>query len=124
MSVKERLKKYLKNEKIPISIFEKQVNASNGYVNSISRSIGIDKLVLISEKYSNLNLEWLLVERGEMLRDTVPSEVQKEEHEKLLQELDNKTKMLEIQEELITMLKKEIARLESNEPGDKNPFSA
>lgn len=124
MSVKERLKKYLKNEKIPISTFEKQVNASNGYVNSISRSIGIDKLVLISEKYSNLNLEWLLVERGEMLRDTVPSEVQKEEHEKLLQELDNKTKMLEIQEELITMLKKEIARLESNEPGDKNPFSA
>lgn len=68
MTVKERIKAYCKAEKLTISAFEESIGASNGYVNAISKSIGLDKLNSIVEKFSNLNIEWLLTGRGEMLK--------------------------------------------------------
>ena len=68
MTVKDRIKAYCKAEKMTVSAFEESIGASNGYVNAISKSIGIDKLNTIVEKFSNLNIEWLLTGRGEMLK--------------------------------------------------------
>ncbi len=68
MCVKERLKKFIKNENISNKDFEIAINASNGYVNSISKSIGLDKMELILEKFPNLNLEWLLLGKGNMTK--------------------------------------------------------
>ncbi|WP_143106471.1 hypothetical protein [Pustulibacterium marinum] len=59
-----------------ISTFEKQIKASNGYVNSISKSIGIDKLTNIIENFPNLRLEWLFAEKGEMLKSDEPYTLQ------------------------------------------------
>ena len=75
MTVKERIKAYTKCEGITIAEFEKSISVSNGYVNSISRSIGIDKINLMLEKYPNLNIVWLLTGKGEMLKsgETTPS---------------------------------------------------
>lgn len=67
MSVKERLKFFIKNQNLSVIDFEKSINSSNGYVNSISKSIGIDKLNKIIEIYS-INIEWLLTGHGEMLK--------------------------------------------------------
>jgi hypothetical protein len=69
MNVKERIKEFTKYSKITVSAFEKSILVTNGYVNSISKSIGIDKIGLILEKYPNLNIEWLLAGKGEMLKD-------------------------------------------------------
>jgi len=69
MSVKERLKQFINLKEASILAFEKNIDASNGYVSSISKSIGIDKLELISEKYPNLNIVWLLLGKGEMLKN-------------------------------------------------------
>lgn len=68
MTTKERLKIFIKTLKIPVSRFEKQLNVSNGYVNSIQNSIQPDKLSLILDFYPNLNIEWLLLGKGEMLK--------------------------------------------------------
>ncbi|WP_447767039.1 hypothetical protein [Sphingobacterium faecium] len=68
MSVKNRLKDYLKSQKIAIATFEKSIGVSNGYVNSISKSIGLDKLELIIENYSNMNIEWLLTGKGPIVK--------------------------------------------------------
>ena len=68
MNVKDRIKKFIKIENISIVEFEKSINASNGYVNSIFKSIGLDKLNNIIEKYPNLNIEWLLTGTGKMLK--------------------------------------------------------
>lgn len=68
MSVKERIKKFIQTQKITVIEFERSINASNGYVNSIHKSIGIDKLNDILEKYPNLNIEWLLSGKGEMIK--------------------------------------------------------
>jgi phage repressor protein C with HTH and peptisase S24 domain len=68
MGVKERLKKFVKLQEMPVREFEETIGVSNGYVNSISKSIGIDKLTLIVEKYPKLNLEWLFTGEGEPLK--------------------------------------------------------
>ncbi|MDR1729958.1 MAG: helix-turn-helix domain-containing protein [Prevotellaceae bacterium] len=68
MSVKERIKEFIKSKKMTISDFEKQINVANGYVNSISKGIGTEKIEIILEKYPNLNIEWLITGTGEMLK--------------------------------------------------------
>lgn len=76
MTVRDRIKAFCKAENIAVSTFEKSIGASNGYVNNISRSIGIDYLNTLVEKYSKLNLEWLLTGKGTMYRgDEVPAKV-------------------------------------------------
>jgi phage repressor protein C with HTH and peptisase S24 domain len=60
MNVKERLKKFIKFSEMTVSGFEKSISVTNGYVNSISKSIGIDKIEKIIEIYPNLNIEWML----------------------------------------------------------------
>lgn len=72
--VKTRIKQFCEAEGITVSSFEKSIGASNGYVNSISRSVGIDKLNRILEKYPYLNIEWLLTGNGDMKK-------QQEQHE-------------------------------------------
>lgn len=69
MSVKNRLKKYIKHIGITTKSFEESIEAANGYVNNISKSIGIDKFQRIIEKYANLNVEWLLTGKGEMIKN-------------------------------------------------------
>lgn len=68
MSVKERLKKYIKSQNSTISHYEKLINVSNGYVNSISKGVGGEVLLNILEKSPNLNIEWLLSGNGNMLK--------------------------------------------------------
>lgn len=60
MSVKERLKNYIKSQGLSVTAFEKSINVSNGYVNSISKGIGSNVIESILEKYPNFNLEWIL----------------------------------------------------------------
>lgn len=74
MTTKERLKIFIKTLEIPVSRFEKQLNVSNGYVNSIQNSIQPDKLSLILDFYPNLNIEWLLLGKGEMLKSAPGSQ--------------------------------------------------
>ncbi|WP_407479902.1 S24 family peptidase [Elizabethkingia anophelis] len=69
MSVKNRIKEFVEHNDITISAFEKSINASNGYVNSISKSMGLEKIDKILEKYPNINLEWLLTGKGTMLKE-------------------------------------------------------
>ena len=68
MSVKERIKEFCRAEGLTVTAFESSIGASNGYVNAISKSIGLDRLNTIIEKYSMLNIEWLLTGKGEMLK--------------------------------------------------------
>ena len=68
MTTKDRVKAYCKAMGIPVKVFEQTIGVSNGYVNSISKGLGSDKLIPIIEKYPNLSIEWLLTGRGEMLK--------------------------------------------------------
>lgn len=50
-----------------VSEFEKAIKVSNGYVNSITKSIPPDKLSLIVDNFPLINIYWLLLGKGEML---------------------------------------------------------
>lgn len=68
MSVKERLKDYIRHRGVKTNAFEKVIGASNGFVNSIRQSIAPEKLGQITKNYSDLNIEWLLTGEGEMIK--------------------------------------------------------
>ena len=57
MSVKDRVKEFIKMMNLTVKDFEVSINASNGYINSISKSIGLDKLEIILKIYPNLNIK-------------------------------------------------------------------
>ena len=67
MTTKERLKLFIKTQNLSVSEFEKSIKVSNGYVNSITKSIQPDKLSLIVDKYPLINIYWLLLGKGDML---------------------------------------------------------
>jgi len=68
MSVKERLKAFIRHTGIRQSAFEARCGLSNGYVNSISVSISNDKLENISKEFRELNTVWLMMGEGKMIK--------------------------------------------------------
>lgn len=68
MSIKDRARLFVKSQQTTMKAFEKSINASNGYINNITRSISLEKIDLIVEKYPILNIEWLLTGKGDMLK--------------------------------------------------------
>lgn len=68
-TLKERLIEFIKSQGLSQGKFEKLLCFSNGYVNSISKGIGGDKLQRIIGKFPQLNTDWLLYGRGNMLKD-------------------------------------------------------
>lgn len=76
MSVKERIKEFIEYKKISQRSFEQESGLSNGYVNNISNSISHKKIEGISKAFPELNISWLLLGEGEMIKNDgiVPSD--------------------------------------------------
>lgn len=70
MEIKERLKIFIEFKKIPVSQFEKACGLSNGYVSSMRKGLGGEKLSNVLNAFPDLNREWLLYGEGEMLRSS------------------------------------------------------
>lgn len=105
--VKERIKLFCETEHITISSFEKKIGVANGYVNSISKSIGIDKLVKLLEIFPNMNIEWLLTGTGEMYKSKTLNE--QSEWNVLLKEINDRDETIRKQAEQIGALKAELS---------------
>lgn len=75
MSVKERIVEFIKIQGLNVSEFEKRCNLSNGYISSMRKGFGTEKLNNVLREFPSLNREWLLYGEGEMLRSSVMSEV-------------------------------------------------
>lgn len=60
MSVKEKLKTYLREKGVTQAEFAESIGVSTGYVNAIRKSIQPDKLAIIKSKYPDLDISWLL----------------------------------------------------------------
>lgn len=69
-TVKQRLKAFIKEVGIKQKDFEESIGASNGYINSISKSIGVNYLAAIERKYPQLDRNWLLTGNGSMLAES------------------------------------------------------
>lgn len=84
-NIKSRILKFLEYKKLNASQFSQLIGVSRNYVSSMSKSIQPDKLHSISVHFPELNIEWLLIGKGEMLRDNENNNPQNiEDMEKLL----------------------------------------
>ena len=66
-TVKQRLLSFLKFMRYTQTEFCGKLGVSNAYISSIRKSIPPEKLSAISAQYPELNIEWLLTGKGEML---------------------------------------------------------
>jgi hypothetical protein len=67
VEIRERIIKYLENSGISKYKFYQKTGFSNGFLDK-SGAIGSDKCEIICYEYPDINPEWLLMEKGEMLR--------------------------------------------------------
>ena len=71
MSIAERISQFIESQSVSVNSFEKTIGASNGLIRkSIANNTEIQGkwLTQIAENYPNLNVEWLLTGRGQMLK--------------------------------------------------------
>jgi len=68
MSVKKRLKEFIKTLPIGEAAFEKKVGLSNGLVSNIGDGVRKVTMEKITSVYPELNSSWLLTGEGEMLK--------------------------------------------------------
>lgn len=73
-SVKQRLILFIKEKNISQRRFEALSGLSNGFINNISKSIGVEKMQKILSAFPELNQTWLLTGEGEMLNTTKEQE--------------------------------------------------
>ena len=73
LTVKERIKLFLQYLNIGQNKFEAKVGWSNGYINN-TKNISADKLSYVVNEYPQLNLNWLITGKGEMIDPSVLSD--------------------------------------------------
>lgn len=73
--VKDRIYQFTKTRGIPIRMFEELCGMSNGYVSSMRKGLGNEKLNNVLKVFPDISREWLLFGEGEMLKQ-VPANVQ------------------------------------------------
>lgn len=65
-SIKERTQLFVKSKGIKMVEFERRCNLSTGYVSSMRKGFGDEKLNNVLKAFPELNREWLLYGEGEM----------------------------------------------------------
>lgn len=125
MSVIERIYEYIDFKGLTTSSFAKKVGVSNGYFTkqkAVNGSIGSKIIEKIVVAFPDINHDWLLFGKGEMLtkegeaaiwkalEPTGPSQVVKQQEEiKLLKDfIEIQNKLIAIQEEQIKELKEKL----------------
>lgn len=72
-TIKERTLAFIKFKGITMKEFEAKCNLSTGYVTSMRKGYGPEKLSNVLSAYPELNRDWLLYDEGEMLNTTSAS---------------------------------------------------
>ncbi|WP_019538825.1 helix-turn-helix domain-containing protein [Proteiniphilum acetatigenes] len=71
----DRLKLFIKSKRLGQTKFEELVGLSRGYISRVKPSIGVDKLLGIIEVFPDLNLDWLITGKGEMIDPSALSDL-------------------------------------------------
>ncbi len=112
MSEKEKLKQFLKTQRIPFSTFTSEVGVSQGFLNSGS-SLGVDKLKMILIKYPQLSLDWLLFNKGDMVvHEKTDLEISLEDRLERIEKSISNLVSLNSKKKIIDELKSELTNLE------------
>lgn len=96
----DRLKLFIKSKRLGQTKFEELVGFSRGYISRVKSSIGADKLLDILEVFPDLNLDWLITGKGEMIDITFQTDSDEQAIEMVAEGIvEYKNKYLEVLEE-------------------------
>lgn len=99
VTVRDRIKLFLRHLDIGQNNFEAKVEWSNGYINN-TKSISADKLNQVLNEYPQLNLNWLITGKGEMINPRIQPDSAEQNLEAGEEGMtDYKDKYLEVLEE-------------------------
>ena len=112
--IKDRVIEYLKTNGITKQDFCKETGISyaNMVGNSLKSELGGEQIALIFMKYPNINPDWLMLGKGEMLRDSVHDEPDSATLDRLLNKISDLAQELGRVQAENAELKKELARAE------------
>ena len=68
MSIKDRTKKFIEYKGLTVSSFEELCDLSNGYISSMRKGYGREKLNNVLNTFPDLNRDWLLYGEGDMIK--------------------------------------------------------
>lgn len=71
-TIKSRVYAFLEHIGMPVSRFEEKCGLSNGYISSMRKGFGANKLNNVLNEFPELSRDWLLFGEGEMLKKTAP----------------------------------------------------
>ena len=101
MSVQERLELFIKSKGLGNYQFEMKVGLSQGYVKGVRNCLHPEKIKRIASVFPDLNIEWMIIGRGEMIVNK-PNKLYENEIYRLLTEKE------QIQEGIISKLQNEL----------------
>lgn len=82
--VKERIYSFIRHMGIPVAFFEQKCGLSNGYVSSMRKGFGMEKLERVLKEFPQLNRNWLLFGEGNMLQGASEEEASSEDSSVML----------------------------------------
>lgn len=68
MNTKDRLLQFLKYAEMGQTAFENKVGWSRGHISKIKGAVGSDMIAKIAESFPELNIDWLITGKGNMLK--------------------------------------------------------
>jgi len=111
MTVKERIKEFVKKKDISERAFCLSIGVGGSYISTLRVSIAPDKLDRIAQVYPELNLTWLMTGHGKMLNEekngaeqVSPAVFNPISHESKLHERELSSQIIDQQQKLIDSL--------------------
>lgn len=125
MGAKERIQQFIQYKGLNNKAFEVACGLGNGFVSKIGDSIRKEKLEKISLAFPELNIDWIINEKGEMLKPSVSQNAVGDNNTQvagngnnvnvaataLMEELSAQRKLTEKAQEQVTKSQEQIDRL-------------
>lgn len=74
-TIKQRISDFIKFKGITVKTFEERCELSNGYISSMRKGFGAEKLENVLKEFPELSRDWLLYGEGDMLSGEVQQNV-------------------------------------------------
>lgn len=109
-TTKERIIQYIESKGFSVKEFLEKTEIKRGFLDSDKLKATVSDIFItkIIAKYPDINLEWLVTGRGEMLKNTYSLKPTTYQHDNI----EDKNYMIEVQKKLIEKLEKEVKELQ------------
>ena len=115
MSIKERVYAFIEFKGISVKKFEELCGLSNGYISSMRKGFGEDKLNNVLTMFPDLSRDWLIYGEGEMTNSTITQNNQSGDNINGLSVTVNKTDNDKTERDYLDIIKMQAEQLSKSQ---------